>query len=127
MGETATSLRQTLIVGLICLSVIAAGCGAFTAKDGTTTTQPSTTTTDEPEKGDTLLSVTEVNTSTVMQVNESQRTNFAALSERQRAVFLEALNCSWTVQQTVFRFDDADRVGSVKYEGQWYYLRVAIV
>ena len=93
----------------------------------TTTTETTPDTTGEPQKGDNLLSVTAVDTDTVEAINESVKADFSELSDTQQAVFLDAHDCDCNVNQDVFRFNDEDQIEYVRYEGQWYFLRVSIV
>jgi|GEM_PF-2874495 len=100
-----------------------------TADTSTTTETTSTTitTADDPEKGDNLLSLSAVPNSTAENASAHEKANFSALSAAQREVFLEAHDCDCNVEQSVFRFNDKDRIQYVRYEGQWYFLRVTIV
>ncbi|WP_158055867.1 hypothetical protein [Halorussus halophilus] len=129
-------LRIGLLFVLVLSSVVLAGCAG--SQSGTTTTASTTastttettataTTSDEPETGDNLLSVSQAEDSTAMKVNESKRANFSDLDEDQRVVFRKAHNCSCNVQQDVFVFNDKDRIEYVKYDGQWYFVRVSAV
>ncbi|MFC4550183.1 MULTISPECIES: hypothetical protein [Halorussus] len=130
-------LRIALVSLLVVSGIAPAGCAgtqsgtdttsATTTTTTTTTTATTTTTTAEPEKGDNLLSITEISNSTAKKVNESKRANFSALNETQRDAFLKAYNCSCNLQQDVFEFNDKTRIEYVKYENRWYYLRVSIV
>lgn len=121
-------VRIALLTLVLVSGVALAGCAGTQGESPTTaTTTETTTTTDTPEKGDNLLSVSKVNESTAMKVNESKREPFSSLNESQQDVFLKAYNCSCNVEQGVFKFNDKDRIEYVKYEGQWYYLRVSMV
>lgn len=141
--------RPPFVLGLVVFVVFSAGCAGL-AEDTTqsttmaptsseTTATPTATTTtmgvassmsstiDRPDKGDNLLSLTRVNESTAMTVNLSQRASVGNLTDAQREVVHEALNCDCNVNQEVFTFNDEDRLQYVTYNGTWYYLRVAIV
>ncbi|WP_227130954.1 hypothetical protein [Halorubellus salinus] len=131
--------RTGLLTVFLVVNIALAGCtnlpGGTTAE--TTTTEPPTKTitttkttpdtTGEPQKGDNLLSVSAVDNDTVEAVNASAKANFSELNETQQEVFLEAHECDCNVNQDVFRFNDKDRFEYVRYEGQWYFLRVSIV
>lgn len=130
---------RVLLLSIVAVSGIAlAGC-AGTQGDAPTTIETVTTTPDPltvtttatppstPEKGDNLLSVMKVNSSTAMEANDSKRATFSALNQSQQEAFLRAYKCSCNVNQNVFQFNDKDRIEYVRYEGQWYYLRVTIV
>jgi len=92
----------------------------------TETTSTTTTTADDPDYGDNLLSLSAVPNSTAENVSAEEKANFTELTSAQRDVFLEARR-EGQVNQDVFRFNDEDRIEYVRYEGQWYFLRVAIV
>lgn len=135
--------RTALLSVFLVVNVALAGCanlsgGQSPTTEPTTTTTPTTTgtsttttttteTTDEPQKGDNLLSVSAVDNNTVEGVNASKKANFSELNETQQEVFLEAHECDCNVNQDVFRFNDKDRIEYVRYEDQWYFLRVSIV
>ncbi|MFB6154446.1 MAG: hypothetical protein ABEJ22_01025 [Haloferacaceae archaeon] len=129
-------LRLSLLSLLVVSGVTLAGCtgarggaaaSATTPTTERTTTTPTETTSDEPQKGDNLLSLSEVGDETAMDADAGERANFSALDSTQRDAFLRAYNCSCTVAQETFRYNDHGRIEYVRYEGQWYYLRVAIV
>lgn len=135
--------RLVLLTLLVASGAMIAGCNTIqggvttttdmstgtvtTTSTPTTTTSTPTTTTSTPKEGDNLLAVSSVNNSTAMEVNQSKRANFSELDSDQQDVFLEAHNCSCNVNQNIFEFNDKDRIEYVKYEGQWYYLRVSAV
>ena len=135
--------RIALLTAFLLMNVALAGCANFSGGETTTTapttsatattaeTNTATTTTtetsNEPQKGDNLLAVSAMDNDTVEAVNASKRANFSELSETQQEVFLEANECDCNVNQDVFRFNDKDRIEYVRYEGQWYFLRVSIV
>jgi hypothetical protein len=127
-----------MLVALLIATVAFAGCTGTTNSQPTETALQTTTetrvagatdnaTADDPAKGDELLYVSAVNKSTVKGTNDSAKANFSALSDTQSSVFLDALEDSSGVTQTVFEYGDEDRIRYVRYDGQWYYLRVAIV
>lgn len=132
------AFRQVMLVALLIATVAFAGCTGITSHQSSDATVQTTTetrvasatdnaTADDPAKGDELLYVSAVNKSTVKDTNDSAKANFSALSDAQRSVFLDALEDSSGVNQTVFEYGDDDRIRYVRYDGQWYYLRVAIV
>lgn len=93
-----------------------------------TTGTPSATAESEPQKGDQLLSVSELNESQAMQWNESRRAAFENLSAERQQVVEEALECDCNVElDGEFDFNDRDRIEVVRYDGTYYFLRVAIV
>ncbi|MDL0128537.1 hypothetical protein [Halobacterium salinarum] len=135
--------RIVLIAALVVSSIALVGCsgtqsGAPTASTAsttsptvtsttTTTTEDTTSTSKEPQQGDNLLSISKVGESTAKRVNESNREIFSELNESQQRVFLNSYNCSCNAEQDVFEFHDKGRTKYVKYNEEWYYLRVAIV
>ncbi|MCF2165972.1 hypothetical protein [Halobacterium salinarum] len=134
--------RIVLIAALVVSSMALAGCSGTqsgtptastasttspTVTSATTTTEDTTSTSKEPQQGDNLLSISKVGESTAKQVNESNREIFSELNESQQRVFLKSYNCSCNVEQDVFEFHDKGRTKYVKYNEEWYYLRVAIV
>lgn len=139
-------MRTILAIALLGLAVVA-GCTA-PAPDGATgttvetptdtattpattatETTPATTETDsEPRTGDQLLSATEISEAEAAEWNASRRADFADLSTERRAVVREAVDCDCNVAlDGEFSFYDKERVAVVSYDGQHYYLRVAIV
>ncbi|WP_336359766.1 hypothetical protein [Haladaptatus sp. ZSTT2] len=131
-------LRDVLLLAVVVSTVAFAGCtGAqgtaspTTEPTSTTATKTTETTTestsDTPEYGDELLSLMEVDNATAMKANASQRANFSDLYQREQAVFLEAYNCSCNVEQEIFRFHSEHRFDYVRFNGQWYFIRVSIV
>lgn len=125
--------RSTLVVALVVVSVVFAGCtgtqgGPGTTPERSTTVQdPERTTTDDPQAGDQLVSVSAVNASVVTEVNASKKASFSALGDAKQDVFLDAYDCSCNVEQTAFSFHDDDQVEYVNYDDQWYFVRVTIV
>lgn len=112
------------VVGVaIALVVLVAGC-AGVAPDAQATT---TATGDDPQPGDELVSLMQVNESVAMQANASKRAAFGNLTDDQQAVFLEAHQCDCNVEQDVFHFSDKSRVEYVRYDGAWYFVRVTVV
>lgn len=92
----------------------------------TTETLPGTDS--EPQKGDQFLSVMAVNESEAMAWNSSERATFENLSVERQQVVREAVECDCNVElDGEFSFHDKDRIEMVKYEGTYYFLRVAIV
>lgn len=146
-------MNRTKIVGAVIFVVVLTGCSGVApgssppettttthnnSSDTTTTEQTtveSTRTTIEqttgndktPQKGDNLLSVQRINTSNAMKFNESSRINYADLSDSKKELFTRALQCDCNINQNQFSFHDEQRVKVVKYDGEYYYLRVAIV
>lgn len=134
-------LRTVLLTAFLVVNIAFAGCANLsggttsgptttataTQTETTTTTEMAPDTTGEPQKGDNLLSVSAVDNVTVEEVNEIAKANFSELSDTQQEVFLEAHDCDCNVNQGVFRFNDKDRIEYVRYEDQWYFLRVSIV
>lgn len=139
--DARTALVVVLILGLVALS----GCiaapnevststatrtttSAIPKATETTTVAPTTTqTTEEPQYGDNLLYTSEVNASSAMAADTNKRANFSELNAAQQALFNQTYNCSCYVVQEEFTFNDDSRIEYVNYEGQWYFLRVAIV
>lgn len=135
---------KLLAVGLAALLVLAGCTGApGTAGDSSATDTPETTTqttettsqatsqttqtTEEPEKGDNLLQVSAIDNATAMEFAPAYRATYENLTAEQRAVFDEARTCDCSVNQTVFEFNDKERIRAVLYDGQWYFLRVVVV
>lgn len=73
-----------------------------------------------------LLSVSRWNESEASRFDESERAGFDNLSDRQQEAFEMTLRYDCNVVQSAFVFGD-DRVTVVKYDGEYYYLRVAVV
>jgi len=143
-------MRRVLAIALLAV-VVTAGCtapsgqrpsaGAETAESAETTTAESaetttttiettdrTTTTPGPKKGDQLLSVSELNESQAAEWNASKRATFGNLSEERQQVVKRAIECDCNVElDGEFRFYDKDRIEVVRYDGRFYFLRVAIV
>lgn len=130
-------LRAVLLTAFLVVNIAFAGCANLsggttttataTPTETTTTTETAPDTTGEPQRGDNLLSVSAINNDTVEEVSESAKANFSELRDTQQEVFLEAYDCDCNVNQDVFRFNDKDRIEYVRYEDQWYFLRVSIV
>lgn len=127
--------RTAFLTAFLVVNSALAGCANLSGGTTTTATPTETTTTTgttpdttgAPQKGDTLLSVSAVDNDTAEAVTESAKANFSELSDTQQGVFLEAHECDCNSNQDVFRFSDTDRIEYVRYEGQWYFLRVSIV
>ncbi|KAB1192559.1 hypothetical protein GJR96_03530 [Haloferax sp. MBLA0076] len=61
---------------------------------------------------------------------DNQSVHFENLSQSQQAVFLDALDKQVEVgpdEENPFVFNDETRPQVVRYEGTWYFVRVAIV
>jgi hypothetical protein len=98
----------------------------------TTTTTPTTTTTDEtPPYGTQFISVERLeNQSRYQAWPAGERAHFRNLSAERRETFRRALNDTVEVppdEEAAFDFNDKSRPRVVRYEGTWYYVRVAIV
>lgn len=134
---------RVVLIGVVGV-VLLAGCTGTTPSSTTTTSTPTSTTTatpttitttttvaafptHDPATGDNLLSVSEVSAETAMKVNASQRATFENLTTGKQRAIDEALTCDCNVEQHAFTFNDKDRIRYVKYNGTWYYLRVAVV
>jgi hypothetical protein len=99
-----------------------------TGTDATTETPSATTTTVEYEKGDELLSASELNESQAMQFDASERADFGNLSETRRQVVKRTIECDCNVElDGEFDYHDEERIEVVKYDGTYYYLRITIV
>lgn len=94
----------------------------------TTTEMTSRTTSSEPEKGDQLLSVSELNESQATKWNASKYSTFENLSEERQQVVKRAIDCECNVElHGEFSFADKDRIEVVRVGDRFYFLRVAIV
>lgn len=135
-------IRTRTLSLVLALAVILSGCagtlggespdtettGTVTTVEETTMTQITETTEEQtPKKGSNLFSVTQINESNAMEYNASSRSDFENLTDEQHKVFKRALECDCNVNQEVFRFNDKDRIQVVKYDGNYYYLRVTVV
>jgi len=132
-----------LAVALLVVLVGCAGLGERAPSPTTTETAPSTTTMstgstttttpewscvgEDPPKGTNMLSISPSSAETAKQINDNQRAKFKNLTVEQRKVFLEALGRDCNLVQSVFQFNNNDRVKYVRYDESWYYLRVSIV
>lgn len=114
-------MTRAVAVGLVLVALLTAGCAEVVPG------QHATSTTADPQTGDELVSVTQVNESTAMRANASKRATFENLTDAQQAVFLEALRCDCNVEQDVFHFSNKSRVEYVRYDGTWYFVRVSVV
>lgn len=148
-------MKRALQISLLGVLVLASGCAGLTPSDTPTssvtttteervtteerttteaTTVDSTTTRtlprtvgDDPQKGDDLLSVSNISESEAEKANASERSEFRNLTEPQQRAFELALECDCNVVQDAFTFNDEDRIKVVAYDGRYYYVRVAIV
>jgi hypothetical protein len=139
-------MRPVLAVALLAL-VVSAGCAGPAGDDPTETTVESpettsedpetttatrstqaTTTASEPQKGDQLLSVSELNESQAKKFDASKRVAFENLSEERQQVVKQAIECDCNVElDDEFDFNNEDRIEVVYYDGTYYFLRVSIV
>jgi hypothetical protein len=147
-------MRTVLATALVAL-VVSAGCaGTYrvseeppenvtTVAESPTTTETSTstptrtttsvqtlveTTDSEPQKGDQLLSASELNESQALTWNASKRATFDNLSAERQRVVKRAIECDCNVAlDGEFSFHDKDRVEVVNYDGTYYFLRVTVV
>ncbi|MFB6146552.1 MAG: hypothetical protein ABEJ08_02585 [Halobacteriaceae archaeon] len=149
--------RSALVAAALAVLVLAAGCGAFTGTASpTTTTTPTTassttagtparttapgttpagpTTRQSPPKGTQIVSLVRLeNQRSHTQWPDEQTVHIRNLSDRRRAVFRAAFppgNESVRFgpdERNPFSYHDDDRPRAVRYDGTWYYVRVAIV
>lgn len=112
-----------------------------TASPTTTETEPAGPTTDltttetlpaplgdeDPDYGTQLLQPSTIDREIALSAAESKRSAFENLSSDQREAFELAMECECSVKQTAFSFYNKDRIEYVRYEGTWYFARVAIV
>ncbi|WP_227375445.1 hypothetical protein [Haladaptatus halobius] len=133
------------MAGLLVLSLLLAGCSGLSPSPGAaepatvesttptstteTTATPTTSTTETmPAYGTEFLSVSELNESEAMAFDASERVAFENHSAECKEVVEEAVECDCSVTlDGEFSFHNEKRVKVVRYEGGYYYLRVAIV
>lgn len=142
-------MRRILAIALLAV-VVTAGCTApggqeasperttaepteMTSETASQTTEQTETTTEtttdaEPQKGDQLLSVSELNESQAAEWNASKRAAFDNLSAERQQVVKQAIECDCNVElDGEFSFHDKTRIEVVRYDGRYYFLRVSIV
>lgn len=108
------------------------GTTTATATDTTAATTRTTTTADEtPPKRTQFVSVTRLeNQSGYREWPAGKRARFENLSAERRETFRRALDGQVEIppaEESAFAFHDESRPRVVRYEGTWYYVRVAIV
>ncbi|WP_411967788.1 hypothetical protein [Haloferax sp. YSSS75] len=103
------------------------------ATDPTETTVETTAMTadDSPMYGTEFVSVSKLeNQSRYFEWPENQSVHFENLSESRQQVFVDALDGQVEFgqdEENPFGFNDENRPEVLKYEGTWYFVRVAIV
>ncbi|WP_424007761.1 hypothetical protein [Haloferax denitrificans] len=131
---------------LVACVLLAAGCVGTPAPTGTTTTATTaaettqtttataattTTATDSPTYGTEFVSVSKLeNQSRADEWPDNKTARFENLSEPRKEVFRDALDGRVTFgpdEENPFAFNDSDRPELVRYEGEWYFVRVAVV
>ncbi|CQR51229.1 hypothetical protein BN996_02636 [Haloferax massiliensis] len=137
-------------VGLVLCVLLVADCAGgpsstATMTDGTPTTilttapiptdnstpTNETPTTGDPAYGTEFVSVSKLeNGSRAETWPDNKTARFENLSEPRKEVFRDALDGRVTFgpdEENPFAFSDSDRPELVRYEGEWYFVRVAIV
>ncbi|MFC4448921.1 hypothetical protein [Halorussus aquaticus] len=127
-GGTATTSSTTAPGG----TATTAGTATTTDDPTTSPDTPSTRTDDAPPKGSQFVSVVAFeNQSRHAQWPDNQTVAFENLSADRQRVFEEALpggSVAFGPDETApFSFYDETRPRAVRYDGTWYYVRVAIV
>lgn len=118
--------RVKISVVLIVLLTVS-GCAGVPDSDETTTYISEIAEGETPETSTELLSVYKINESSAMTHDKSTHTTFENLTDPQQTAFMRALECSCNVKQNIFDFHNENRTKVVSYNGDYYYLRVAIV
>lgn len=93
-------------------------------------TEPTTPTDDSPGYGTQFPYVSSISNATVQKYPDNRTVAFANLSAARQAAFEDALDGRVEYapdESNPFDFNDGDRPLAVRYEGQWCYVRVAIV
>ncbi|WP_052368138.1 hypothetical protein [Haloferax sp. ATB1] len=140
-------MALTWRVGLVLCVLLVAGCAGgpsstATTTDGTPTTAPimtnnstaadeATMTTGDPAYGTEFVSVSKLeNQSQADEWPDNKTARFENLSESRKSVFRDALDGRVTLgpdEQNPFAFSDSNRPELVRYDEEWYFVRVAIV
>jgi hypothetical protein len=127
---------------LVVFSIAISGCASFGGGTSTAskspqtetytsiTSFPSPTSSTTPtttiwDPGTQYLGVVNVSNDTAMRYEKDERYNYENLTEKQKDVFVESLECDCLVKQGIFKFN-SQIIKVVKYQGEWYYLQVSI-
>ncbi|KAB1197381.1 MULTISPECIES: hypothetical protein [Haloferax] len=102
-----------------------------TATAGTTAETTATTANDSPGYGTEFVSVSKLgNQSRYTEWPDNRSVHFENMTESRQTVFLDALDEQVEFgpeEENPFGFNDESRPEVVRYEGTWYFVRVAIV